>query len=58
MLSRVSFKVNNNIKVDAVIFDKDGTLLEFDKFWVKVSQKAIESVLKNLQVSEDFEKAI
>ena len=58
MLSRVSFKVNNNIKVDAVIFDKDGTLLEFDKFWVKVSQKAIESVLKNLQVNEDFENAI
>lgn len=42
------------MKVDAIIFDKDGTLIEFDKFWVNVAKKAIESVLKKLQVVENF----
>ena len=42
------------MKVDAIIFDKDGTLIEFDKFWVNVAEKAIESVLKKLQVVDNF----
>ncbi len=33
---------------DAVIFDKDGTLLDFDAFWIAVSEKAIEDVLAKL----------
>ena len=33
------------MKADAIIFDKDGTLLDFDAFWVTVSVKAIEAVL-------------
>ena len=31
---------------DAIIFDKDGTLIDFDAFWVTVSVKAIEDVLR------------
>lgn len=33
------------MKAEAMIFDKDGTLLDFDAFWVTVSVKAIEEVL-------------
>ena len=33
------------MKAEAIIFDKDGTLLDFDAFWVTVSVKAIEAVL-------------
>ena len=36
------------MKADAMIFDKDGTLLDFDAFWVTVSIKAIEDVLAQL----------
>lgn len=33
------------MKADAVIFDKDGTLMDFDAFWVSLSVKALEDVL-------------
>lgn len=32
--------------VEAIIFDKDGTLIDFDAFWVDVSIKAINQILK------------
>ena len=35
---------------EAVIFDKDGTLIDFDAFWVSVSVKAIEKVLDKLDM--------
>ena len=33
------------MKADAIIFDKDGTLIDFDAFWIGVSVKAIEDTL-------------
>ena len=36
------------MKADAIIFDKDGTLIDFDAFWVAVSVQAVEDVLKKL----------
>lgn len=33
------------MKIEAIIFDKDGTLLDFDAFWISVSVKALEDVL-------------
>lgn len=37
------------MKVDAIIFDKDGTLIDFDAFWVAVSVKALQDVLKRVK---------
>ena len=36
------------MRADAVIFDKDGTLIDFDSVWVPVSVKAMEDVLEQL----------
>lgn len=36
------------MKADAIIFDKDGTLLDFDAYWVEVTIKAVKSVLKEI----------
>ncbi|MBQ7901234.1 MAG: HAD family hydrolase [Clostridia bacterium] len=34
--------------VKAIIFDKDGTLLDFDAFWLTVSKNAINEILKEI----------
>lgn len=36
------------MKVEAIIFDKDGTLLDFDAFWLAVSDGAINEILKEV----------
>ena len=38
------------MKVDAIIFDKDGTLLSFDAFWVTVTEKALADVFTALSM--------
>ena len=45
------------MKTKAIIFDKDGTLLNFDSFWVKVSVKALSEIftllnIKNVEINE------
>ena len=40
------------MNVDAIIFDKDGTLIDFDAYWVAVSVKAIKDALKQLGKEE------
>ena len=38
------------MNVDAIIFDKDGTLIDFDAFWVSASCKSIEEVLEEFSM--------
>ena len=38
----------DTMRFDGIIFDKDGTLMSFDAFWVSLSVKALEDVLGQL----------
>lgn len=35
--------------IKAIIFDKDGTLIDFDAFWISVSENAIDLLLKSIK---------
>lgn len=39
------------MKIQAIIFDKDGTLIDFDAFWVTISKAAIKETLEALQMT-------
>ena len=34
--------------IQAILFDKDGTLMKFDRYWVEVSRHAINDILRQL----------
>jgi len=36
--------------IKAIIFDKDGTLIDFDSFWIAVSENAINHILAELNM--------
>lgn len=40
------------MNAQAIIFDKDGTLLDFDAFWICVTEKALEDVFRALAVDD------
>lgn len=40
------------MKKEIIVFDKDGTLLDFDAFWVSVSVAALSDILKKLNKEE------
>lgn len=37
---------------EVIIFDKDGTLLDFDAFWISVSEKAILSLFESFDIAD------
>lgn len=47
---------NENMTPETIFFDKDGTLIEFDPFWVSVSRYAIKDILNNHNCGKNIEK--
>ena len=42
------------MKADAVIFDKDGTLIDFDAFWISVTVNALTKLLKEFNIDQNM----
>lgn len=43
-------------KVKAIIFDKDGTLMQFDPFWLPVSLAATEEIAQSLGIEQHVDR--
>lgn len=39
------------MKTKAIIFDKDGTLIDFDAFWVSISKEAVDKILNEIDAN-------
>lgn len=46
------------MRTKAIIFDKDGTLMDFDSFWVTLTRVVVEEVRKNMRVVDVSEEEI
>ena len=46
------------VMIKGIVFDKDGTLMEYEEFWVPVSENAIKLLLKSENLAESHEKEI
>jgi phosphoglycolate phosphatase-like HAD superfamily hydrolase len=44
--------------IDCIIFDKDGTLIDFDAFWGPRTQEWVEAMAASLDFGEDFKKEV
>ena len=42
------------MRADVIIFDKDGTLMDFDAYWVTVSAKSVARVLRDIGVGDSL----
>lgn len=46
------------MKTKAIIFDKDGTLIDFDAFWLTISQNAVDYLLEETNLGEEVKDDI
>lgn len=51
----ISLKIGNNLlhEIDLVIFDKDGTLIELNPYWVKVTYMRAETIANYFKLNEE-----
>lgn len=46
------------MSIKAVVFDKDGTLMKYDEFWIPVAEHAAKTVLENVGASPDYTRLL
>lgn len=46
------------MKTKAIIFDKDGTLLDFEAFWIPVTEKAVDEILLGAKATHVRKEAV
>lgn len=40
------------MSIKAIVFDKDGTLMKFEDFWIPVAEHAVKLILSNLSIKQ------